>query len=79
MSDDDFAASLSWAGDLRHVSDQELLRAGRVPLEVTPDVLTYRDPRMELAKAVHFKTDALANECGTKSERVARLYLALRP
>jgi hypothetical protein len=72
---DHFAAAGAWAGSYRHVSDQELLRARRIPFNIRHDVLTYDDPRIAaVGKAAHFKNDAIRSESGTKSERVARLY-----
>lgn len=57
-----------------HASDQDLLRVGGPPVDVRPDVLTYGDPRMAEARAIHYKTSAIRDEPGTKSERIARLH-----
>ncbi|MGH2954252.1 MAG: hypothetical protein ACRDK9_09560 [Solirubrobacterales bacterium] len=75
---DYFAGAAEWAGGWRHVSDQELLRAGRLLYDLRPEVLTYGDPRLAAeGRAVHLKNDAIRSERGTKSERVARLYSEL--
>jgi hypothetical protein len=73
-----FHDAVQWATSARHVSDQELLRARRMPFNVRHDVLTHGDPRIsEVARAVHFKNDAIRSEDGTKSQRMARLYRPL--
>lgn len=52
-------AATSKAEFPNHVSDQILLRRGVAPFRLRRDVLTYGDPRLRTARAIHFKTDSL--------------------
>lgn len=59
------------AAGAEHVSDQELLRAGSLPVDGRADVRTYGDPASESAVAIHYTTDSLVAFEGPKSVRIA--------